>query len=120
MSHVGIFVGSFFAGTAVILGAFGAHYLKLRIAPAELIIFETAVRYQMYHALALILIGILSMSIDKYQLRLATYLFTTGICLFSGSLYVLAFTKTKIIGILTPFGGLLLIIAWFMVALSAL
>jgi uncharacterized membrane protein YgdD (TMEM256/DUF423 family) len=94
-------------------GAFGAHGLSTRLSPEMLAVFETAVRYQMYHALALLLtaaaIGRLG---DARLLVIAGWFFTAGIVLFSGSLYTLALTGTTILGAITPFGGLAFLIGW--------
>ena len=113
-----ISLASVFAVIAVILGAFGAHALKEKITVSQLQVFETGVKYQFYHALALLLIGILA---DKYSAATLTYtawFFTAGILLFSGSLYLstieingLSGIKT-ILGPLTPIGGLCFILGW--------
>ncbi len=101
---------------AIILGAFGAHSLKQFLSLEQLIAFETGVKYQMYHALFLLFLGINNLLVEKEKkvvLRLVVY----GIVFFSGSIYLLA-TKPitgvdfKIIGIVTPVGGTLLILAW--------
>ena len=103
---------------AVIIGAFGAHALKTKLSSEQLQTFETGVRYQMYHTFALIAVAFL---FDKYNnglLRYSGYLFTIGIVLFSGSLYLLA-TKSLFgieswawLGPITPLGGLCFIIGW--------
>lgn len=103
--------------TAIILGAFGAHALKQVLAPEQLTAFETGVKYQMYHALFLLFVGIASVLSQKAQ-NAIYWLTLIGVILFSGSIYVLT-TKSltgidlKLIGIVTPVGGLLLIVAWF-------
>lgn len=111
--------GSLFAGTAVILGAFGSHGLKARIAAEQLQSFETGVRYQVYHALALLIAGLLAVKLDQSLLRYATLCFIFGVLLFSGSIYLLStheitgLTSWKpILGPVTPIGGTLLIIGW--------
>ncbi|MEZ7500200.1 DUF423 domain-containing protein [Flavobacterium sp. Arc3] len=111
-----IATGALFGMIAIILGAFGAHALKNVLLPEQLITFETGVRYQMYHALFLIFIGILTDLSEKAK-KTIYYLVIFGIVLFSGSIYLLA-TNTltsfdfKVIGFVTPIGGLLLIVAW--------
>jgi uncharacterized membrane protein YgdD (TMEM256/DUF423 family) len=111
-----IATGALFGMIAIILGAFGAHALKNVLLPEQLITFETGVRYQMYHALFLIFIGILTDLSEKAK-KTIYYLVVFGIVLFSGSIYLLA-TNTltsfdfKVIGFVTPIGGLLLIVAW--------
>lgn len=110
-------LGAFFAMTAVIAGAFGAHALKRFLEPAQLDTFEIGVRYQFYHALALILTGLLRGHLPEKKLHTIGYLFMAGIILFSGSLYLLA--TQKIIGMnlawlgpITPIGGSLFIVGW--------
>jgi uncharacterized membrane protein YgdD (TMEM256/DUF423 family) len=94
---------------AVGLGAFGAHALKARLSPEMLAVFETGVKYQVYHALGLLLLAALR-GPSK-----AAWCFTAGIVIFSGSLYVLALTGVKKWGAVTPVGGLLFLIGWLIV-----
>lgn len=101
---------------AIILGAFGAHALKKVLSTEELFTFETGVRYQMYHALFLLFIG-LSTSLTEKKQKIIYYLTLFGVLLFSGSLYFLATNSLttfdfKKIGFITPIGGVLLISAW--------
>ena len=102
--------------TAIILGAFGAHALKKYLSVAELTTFETGVKYQMYHALFLLFLGMNSI-LDEKTKKTVFRLVSFGVIFFSGSIYLLA-TKTltginfKPIGIITPIGGALLIVAW--------
>ncbi len=101
---------------AIILGAFGAHALKKVLSIDQLATFETGVKYQMYHALFLLLIGILSDITQKTKKKIY-YLTVFGVVLFSGSIYLLATNDLtsidfKTIGFVTPIGGLLLILAW--------
>jgi len=105
---------------SIILGAFGAHALK-EIFTADLLqVFETAVRYQMYHAFALLAIGILYKEFSNKQIKLAGSFFITGVILFSGSLYALCFIEYQHlssllwIGAITPLGGLCFIIGWLL------
>ncbi|UOY04787.1 DUF423 domain-containing protein [Muricauda sp. SCSIO 64092] len=101
---------------AVILGAFGAHGLKKAVGPEEINTFETGVKYQMYHALFLILLSTITLASEGTK-RVVFYLILIGVVLFSFSIYLLA-TNTltsfdfRKIGILTPIGGLLLILGW--------
>ncbi|MBI5246104.1 MAG: DUF423 domain-containing protein [Elusimicrobia bacterium] len=97
---------------AVGLGAFGAHALKTRLTPEMLAIFETGVKYQVYHALALLLLAALR-GPSK-----AAWCFSAGIVLFSGSLYILAFTGIRKFGAITPIGGLLFLAGWLIVLFS--
>lgn len=97
---------------AVGLGAFGAHALKARLSPEMLAIFETGVRYQVYHALALLLLAAVR-GPSK-----AGWCFTAGIVIFSGSLYILALTGVKKWGAVTPIGGVLFLIGWLILMFS--
>jgi uncharacterized membrane protein YgdD (TMEM256/DUF423 family) len=118
--------GAVFAGLGVILGAFGAHALKQVLAADQLQIFETGVRYQMYHAFALLVAGILFSSFPFAQVKLASLFFIIGIVLFSGSLYAMTLLKANGqvglggIGIITPIGGLFFILGWLMLVLAVL
>ncbi len=120
-----LIIGSSAAGIAVLLGAFGAHALKEKLPADQLPVFETAVRYQMYHAFALIAVGLLSDKFNSSLLNYSGYLFIIGITLFSGSLYLLSTRSIsgiegKFLGPITPLGGLCLIAAWLLMALSIL
>lgn len=113
-----ISTAAFLGMLAVILGAFGAHALKKVLNIEQLSTFETGVKYQMYHALFLLFIGLT----DKLSVKTKNqifYLTTVGILMFSGSIYLLATRNItnidfSIIGIVTPIGGFLLISAWFL------
>ena len=98
-------------------GAFGAHALRARLSPEMLAAFETAVRYQMYHALAILAVGLIVVRLDGWLYRTAGWLFAAGIVLFSGSLYALALTGAPAWGMVTPVGGVCLLGGW--VALAA-
>jgi uncharacterized membrane protein YgdD (TMEM256/DUF423 family) len=117
-------LGAWLAATAVALGAFGAHGLKKLVEPESVSTFETGVRYQMYHAFAILIAGILYRHYPVKSLRLAVYLFAIGIALFSGSLYALTLLKaTHVvglsgIGLLTPLGGVCLIAGWLSLLFS--
>ncbi|MGJ8683676.1 MAG: DUF423 domain-containing protein [Nonlabens sp.] len=111
-----LIAGILFALTAVVLGALGAHALEKYITPDQLKSFETGVRYQMYHALALILVALIPMITNKTK-KTVFYLFTSGIILFSVSIYLLSTasmwnTSFSFLGPVTPVGGMLLIIGW--------
>jgi uncharacterized membrane protein YgdD (TMEM256/DUF423 family) len=99
-------------------GAFGTHSLKAVLASDMLAVFETAVRYQMYHALALVLVGVLSEHVENRTLTLAGSLFVVGVLLFSGSLYLLAFVGIRWLGAVTPLGGLALLGGWITLAVG--
>lgn len=104
--------GAAFMFLAVGLGAFGAHALKARLEPDMLAIFETGVRYQVYHALALLLLAAV-----RGPSKVG-WCFTAGIVLFSGSLYILALTGVKKWGAVTPIGGVLFLVGWLIVLFS--
>jgi uncharacterized membrane protein YgdD (TMEM256/DUF423 family) len=101
---------------ATILGAFGAHALKAHLSPDKLAVYETAVRYHFFHALGLLAIGVLMRSVDGELLRWSAVLVLVGIILFSGSLYLLTFGAPRFLGVVTPLGGLALIVGWGMFA----
>ncbi len=117
-------LGAVLGVLSVVLGAFGAHGLKSIISQESLQVFETGVRYQMYHALFLLIIGGTQL-VDAKTKRALFYLVFVGIVLFSGSLYGLATNSLsafdfKIIGFITPIGGLLLILAWILLLIKFL
>jgi uncharacterized membrane protein YgdD (TMEM256/DUF423 family) len=109
-------LGAALAGVAVAAGAFGAHGLRDRLAPDMLAVFETAVRYQMYHALALVGVAWAVTRWPGAGAGLAGWLFVAGIALFSGSLYVLALSGVRWLGAITPFGGLCFLAGWGVLA----
>jgi uncharacterized membrane protein YgdD (TMEM256/DUF423 family) len=105
---------------ATALGAFGAHALKAHLAPDKLQVYETAVRYHFLHALGLLAIGVLLRSLDGELLRWSAALVLAGIVLFSGSLYLLTVGAPRLVGIITPVGGLALIAGWILFAATVL
>lgn len=118
-------IGRFFMVLAAIsgflatcLGAFGAHALKSKISIDMLVIYQTGISYQFYHSLALFLLGILIGHDNNQYLRWSGGMFAVGIALFSGSLYLLAVTGVKWLGIITPFGGVAFLVGWLMLALG--
>lgn len=119
-------LGTFLAGLGVILGAFGAHGLKRLVEPETVATYQTGVQYQMYHAFALLLVGILYERLQGSLLNYAGALFIAGIVLFSGSLYLLvslkAMNKAGIpgLGLITPIGGVLFIAGWVLLLIAVL
>ena len=114
-----ITLGSVFALTAVILGAFGAHALKEKLSIHQLQIFETGVKYQFYHAFAILLLGMIAERINVSALNYSAMFFAAGILLFSGSLYLLSTIDINglsgiksVLGPVTPLGGLSFILGW--------
>ena len=98
---------------SVALGAFGAHGLKKIIDHDMLTIYQTGVQYQFYHSLGLILIGLIStLKVEQSKMKLAGWTMFAGIILFSGSLYILSITGIKIVGAITPIGGVSFILSW--------
>lgn len=97
---------------AVALGAFGAHGLKAIISPEMLEVYKTGVQYQFYHTFALLAVGILMNFNQSNALKWSATLFIIGMILFSGSLYVLAISGIKALGVITPFGGVTWLAAW--------
>lgn len=114
-----ITAGAVLAGLGVAAGAFGAHGLSDMLTPERLRVYETAVRYHLIHALAMIVVGALSLAAPTVQVAAAGYLFVAGIILFSGSLYALVLTNTPWLGAITPFGGVAWILAWVLFAYRA-
>ena len=117
-----MFTGAIFGGLAVILGAFGAHALKALLSPELLSSFETGVRYQMFHALLLLILP--SLGYNQHQLKRLWLLISTGIVLFSGSIYALSLGSVlewnvRWLGPVTPLGGTLLIAGWITLAYFA-
>ena len=111
--------GAVFGFLGVAFGAFGAHALRARLSPDMLAVFETGVRYQMYHALALLLVAAIIPRLGGWLVVAAGWLFTAGIVLFSGSLYLLALTGVTVLGAVTPVGGLAFLAGWACLAIAA-
>lgn len=113
-----------FAAITVMLGALGAHALKSILQPAQLASFETAVRYQFFHLLALLITGVLSLHYSNVSFRWVIRLFSWGIALFSGSIYLIIFFQYQLIELprwlvlLTPLGGLCLTSGWVAMAVT--
>ena len=113
MDRTFLLIGSILGFLGVVFGAFGAHALRSRLSAEMLAVFETAVRYQMYHTFAVLIVAAAIGRIgDAAWLVLAGWFFVAGILLFSGSLYALAFTGVGMLGAVTPVGGLLFLIGW--------
>jgi uncharacterized membrane protein YgdD (TMEM256/DUF423 family)/uncharacterized membrane protein YvlD (DUF360 family) len=112
-------VGGASGFVAVAAGAFGAHLLRERLSADLFAVFETAARYEMYHALGLLAVAVACARWPTPLLRGAGWLFVAGTVLFSGSLYALALTGTRWLGAVTPFGGLCFLAGWLSFALGA-
>lgn len=115
-------LGALFGLTAVAAGAFGAHALEARLAADRLAIFETAARYQMYHALALVALALAAGLLPDVRglTTAAGWAFTIGTLVFSGSLYLLALGGPRWLGAITPVGGLAFMVGWALLGLAAL
>ena len=131
MKNIFLFIAGLFGATGVAFGALGAHALKAKmqeglITADQLSGFETATKYQLFHALALLFVYFMNKDKQFRLLTVAAYLFTTGIILFSGSLYLLTtrnltgITAVSFLGPITPLGGVALIAAWVCIAIQAL
>ncbi len=116
-----LFIGSTLAGLSVAGGAFGSHALKDKLSDRTLEIFETGTKYQMYHALALILVALLLTRQETVPMTMisAGYSFIAGILIFSGSLYALSLTGIKWLGAVAPIGGAAFLIGWTSLAIAA-
>ena len=117
-----IVLGALAGAAAVALGAFGAHALKARLAADQLAVWQTAVQYHFWHALALVAIGLVAAVVlpGSTTLRWAGWLMVAGLVLFSGSLYVLVLSGARWLGAVTPFGGTAWIAAWLLLAWAVL
>jgi uncharacterized membrane protein YgdD (TMEM256/DUF423 family) len=113
-------IGSALGGLGVALGAFGAHALRARVSPERLAVWQTATEYHLVHALALLAVGLLlRIAPQAPAAQAAGVCFSVGILLFSGSLYLLVLLDQGWLGAITPFGGVLLIAGWALLAFSA-
>ncbi|NKF22771.1 DUF423 domain-containing protein [Solimonas marina] len=105
-------LGALYGFLCVVLGAFGAHALREHLTVDRLVIWHTGVEYQFYHALALLLCGLWLQWQPRRALHVAAICLGIGVPLFSGSLYALVLTDTDMLGAITPFGGVLFLVAW--------
>ena len=126
MHKVFLVIGSILAGLSVVLGALGAHGLQKIVNAETVAVYQTGVQYQMYHALALLALGILAERTASHWFHYAGVFFISGIILFSGSLYLIVSLKamnkeiTRGIGVLTPIGGILFIIGWILFLIAVI
>lgn len=112
MDRLWLLLGAAYGFIAVAFGAFGAHALKQKLSADMLAVWRTAVEYQFYHALALLLIGVLARQMPTVSFNVSGTCFAAGVLLFSGSLYVLALSDVRVLGAITPLGGLLFLTGW--------
>jgi uncharacterized membrane protein YgdD (TMEM256/DUF423 family) len=120
MERVFFALGAVLGGLGVAAGAFAAHGLRDRLTPDLLVVFETAARYQMYHALALLGVAWACGRWPGTMTVAAGWCFVAGIAVFSGSLYVLAFSGVRWLGAVTPLGGVAFLLGWTLLAVAAL
>ena len=119
MPKLFLVLGALASMLGVMFGAFGAHALRARLTPDLLAIYQTAVQYHFWHALGLLLIGVIAIQMPaSSMLKWAGWLMLAGIVLFSGSLYALAITGARWLGAITPFGGVAFIVSWALVAVA--
>lgn len=119
MSKFFLIAGAILGAVSVMIGAFGAHALKATLAALQrLETFETAVKYQFYHTLAILLVGLLLRNAESKWMVWAGYSFLAGIVIFSGSLYILSTTGITKWGAVTPVGGLAFILGWIFLAVA--
>ena len=111
-------VGAAFAGAGVALGAMGAHAFSAKLGTYGTPIYQTAVNYHLFHAMALLFLGLAVRNevVTGATARIAGGLFSVGILLFSGSLYALALTGERSLGMITPFGGVMFLVGWLLLA----
>ncbi|RUR87065.1 DUF423 domain-containing protein [Chlorogloeopsis fritschii PCC 9212] len=121
MTQLFLSLAAILGGLSVAAGAFASHALRERISERSLLIFETGARYQMYHALALLVIALLLSRVDSPPPSLVAsgWLFIIGIAIFSGSLYALSLTDVKYLGAITPIGGAAFLAGWCALAFAA-
>lgn len=119
-ARVFLILGSLGAALAVALGAFGAHVLKTRLSVEMLAVYHTGVQYHLWHALGLVLVGVVALQFPGTALlKWSGWLMVTGVVLFSGSLYTLSLTGIRGFGAITPVGGIAFVVAWLLFAIAA-
>ena len=111
-----IIIASLFAALAILFGAFGSHALKERLSAQSLEVYDIATRYLMFHALGIFLIALIGFQLPKESLEIPVIMMIVGTSIFSGSLYLIAMLDFKKLGMVTPIGGLLLIVSWLLLA----
>ena len=111
-----IIIASLFAALAILFGAFGSHALKERLSAQSLEVYDIATRYLIFHALGIFLIALLGFQLPKESLEIPVIMMIVGTSIFSGSLYLISMFDFKKLGMVTPIGGLLLIVSWLFLA----
>jgi len=113
-----VIIGAALSAIGVALGAFGSHSLKAKINPEQLIVYDIATRYLMYHALGILALGILAYNVPDSAVKIPGVIMLIGIFLFSGSLYLISLKGLTNLGIITPFGGIAFIASWILLAVN--
>ena len=111
-----LLIGSIFASISILFGAFGAHILKERLSSDQLVVFEIATRYMMYHSFGLLIFGLLGYILTVEIVNVPGIVMIVGIIIFSGSLYLVSLGGFKKFGMITPIGGVVLIASWLIFA----
>lgn len=120
LAQVTVVIAAVYGFLGVGLGAFGAHALKARLMPEMLAVWKTAVEYQFYHALALMLVGLIAAQKPSIALTNSAICFALGVLVFCGSLYALALSGVRWLGAITPLGGLLFLAGWALLLWAAM
>ena len=120
MDRLWIGLGALYGFLAVALGAFGAHALKARLSADMLAVWRTVVEYHFYHALALLMLGLVARQMPSPAINAGGVCFAAGVLLFSGSLYALALSGIRVLGAITPLGGLLFLAGWALLGYAVL
>ena len=113
-----IIIGALLSALGIALGAFGSHSLKTKLNPDELVVYDIATRYLMYHALGIISLGILAFNVPESVVEVPVILMLIGIVLFSGSLYLISIKGYTKLGVITPLGGTAFIVSWVLLAIN--
>ena len=113
-----VIIGAALSAIGVALGAFVSHSLKAKINPEQLIVYDIATRYLMYHALGILALGILAYNVPDSVVKIPGVIMLIGIFLFSGSLYLISLKGLTNLGIITPFGGIAFIASWILLAVN--
>jgi uncharacterized membrane protein YgdD (TMEM256/DUF423 family) len=113
-------MGAISGALAVMIGAFGAHGLKDRLTEEMLAIYKTGVEYHFFHTLALLIVGLVALHHKSAWLNVSGWSMIAGIVIFSGSLYALSISGIRVLGAITPIGGLLFIVGWVLLAIAVL
>ena len=111
-----LLVGSIFAALSILFGAFGAHFLKEKLSSDQLVVFEIATKYMMYHSFGLLIFGLLGYILTEEIISVPGMMMIVGIVIFSGSLYLVSLGGFKKFGMITPIGGGILIASWLIFA----